>query len=105
MTLNDYQDQAQAFNIVEDSARSEHAFAGLVEEVGELASHRKRKARGDARPDSINFIKKELGDILWYVADLCAVYGFSLEEVASANLYKLKKRKENDTIKGRGDER
>lgn len=36
--------------------------------------------------------KKELGDILHYVAGLCTMYGWSLEEVATLNIQKLQKR-------------
>ena len=36
--------------------------------------------------------REELGDILWYLTWLCSEFGFSLEEVAQANIDKLRKR-------------
>ena len=48
-------------------------------------------------------LKKEAGDILWQLAGLCKVMGWSLEEVAALNLEKLAARKEAGTIDGNGD--
>ena len=36
--------------------------------------------------------REELGDILWYLTWLCSEFGFGLEEVAQANIDKLKRR-------------
>jgi NTP pyrophosphatase (non-canonical NTP hydrolase) len=37
-------------------------------------------------------LKKELGDVLWYVSALCSKLGFTLEEVMQANIDKLRQR-------------
>lgn len=103
MTLDEYQSAAQSFNIVPDDARGEHAIMGLVEEVGELAGLRKRNVRGDLQQNYSQKVKHELGDILWYLADVAAVYGFTLEEIAQANISKLTARASAGTIKGSGD--
>ncbi|MCP4972124.1 MAG: hypothetical protein GY914_00360, partial [Prochlorococcus sp.] len=50
-------------------------------------------------------IKLELGDVLWYVAQLSSELGFELNEVAEANLNKLASRAKRGQIKGSGDER
>jgi NTP pyrophosphatase (non-canonical NTP hydrolase) len=48
---------------------------------------------------------KELGDQLWYVAQAAKCLGFTLADIARANLNKLFSRKERDTLHGSGDER
>ena len=50
-------------------------------------------------------VKKELGDILWFVAGLCSVYGMRLSDIAQMNIDKLESRKQRNTIKGDGDNR
>jgi len=50
-------------------------------------------------------LNKELGDVLWYLANLSAELGFSLEEVAFNNLEKLKSRQERNQLHGNGDNR
>ena len=48
---------------------------------------------------------KEIGDCLWYVAQLCTELGLSLEEIATENIVKVLKRAKDDKIKGSGDNR
>jgi len=50
-------------------------------------------------------LKKEAGDILWQLAGLCKVMGWTLEEVAEQNLEKLASRQERGKIVGDGDNR
>lgn len=37
-------------------------------------------------------IKKELGDVMWYVAEVCEALNLSLDEVMEGNIEKLAKR-------------
>ena len=62
---------------------------GLPEEVGEVLGKIK-KAEFHGRATDVEAIKKELGDVLWYVACLSHWYGFQLSEVATANVEKLR---------------
>ena len=48
---------------------------------------------------------RELGDVLWYVANVAHEIGVSLETVARANVNKLNDRKVRGKISGNGDER
>ena len=61
---------------------------GLGGETGEVLEIIK-KARRDLVPLDIQHLKEELGDVLWYVANLCTVFGLTLEEVINSNVHKL----------------
>ena len=96
-----YQRKAMSFRL--PSANSEYALLNLSGEVGELHSLMAKSIR-DSKLD-IELVKKELGDILWCLAAVVGDCGFTLEEVARANLTKLQKRQENNTLQGNGDNR
>ena len=81
---------------------------GLVGEAGEVAEKVKKVIRdknGIFDEESKNGIKKELGDVLWYLSNLCNEFDFNLEDVASQNLEKLKLRAAKGKISGSGDNR
>ena len=81
---------------------------GLVGEAGEVAEKVKKVIRdkeGSFDEESKIAIKKELGDVLWYVSNLCNEFDFNLEDVALSNLEKLKARNSKGTIRGSGDDR
>lgn len=50
-------------------------------------------------------IAAELGDVLWYAAEIASQINYYLSEVAQTNLEKLQGRKERGTLQGSGDER
>ncbi|MGH2741150.1 MAG: MazG nucleotide pyrophosphohydrolase domain-containing protein, partial [Thermoleophilaceae bacterium] len=47
----------------------------------------------------------ELGDVLWYVAQLATEAGLDLDELAQANLDKLQSRQRRAVLQGSGDSR
>ena len=102
-SLNDYQAAAAALRL--DSADAQYCRENLVGEVGEYFSLRAKARRDGAKPDHPILVKKELGDILWQLAMVCADEGYSLEEIANSNIIKLSSRKENNTLQGSGDYR
>ena len=44
-------------------------------------------------------IRKELGDVLWYIAQLCSDLDLRMESVAIANVEKLRVRKEKGNLR------
>ena len=81
---------------------------GLVGEAGEVAEKVKkviRDKKGIFDQESKKAIKKELGDVLWYLSNLCDEFDFKFEEVALQNLEKLKLRAAKGKISGSGDDR
>jgi NTP pyrophosphatase (non-canonical NTP hydrolase) len=81
---------------------------GLANEAGEVAGKIKkifRDRQGQITDADREALKSELGDVLWYLAQICTELGLSLEEVAEANLIKLFSRLERGAIKGDGDNR
>ena len=64
---------------------------GLGGETGEVLEILK-KARRDCQPPDLKHLAEELGDVLWYVANLCTVFNFSLEAIAELNKKKLTRR-------------
>lgn len=89
MTLNEYQKLAmRTCNITDDTDKMRtHALHELCSEVGELHGIYQKAYQG--HPIDIEHCKKELGDILWGVAEYATAMGFELEDVAQLNLDKL----------------
>ncbi|MBM5823919.1 MAG: hypothetical protein FJ054_00835 [Cyanobacteria bacterium M_surface_10_m2_119] len=81
---------------------------GLCGEAGEVADKVKKVIRdrgGAFSPEVIDALQLELGDVLWYVAQLASELGLELEAVAQANLDKLASRAARNVIAGSGDHR
>lgn len=105
MEFNDYQDKVLQFRT--KTADEMYAVIGLSGEVGELHSVIAKAIR-DGVKDEVEFeknVKKELGDILWFIAAIADDFETSLEEIALGNYYKLKDRMERNVIGGSGNER
>ena len=81
---------------------------GLAGEAGEVAEHAKKAIRDDAGAVSQErkaAMAKELGDVLWYVAQLASELDLQLEDIAQTNLDKLASRQRRGVLSGSGDER
>jgi len=81
---------------------------GMVNEAGEVAGKVKKIFRdrgGEITESDREALKQELGDVLWYMAQICTELNLSLQEVAEANLTKLFSRLERGQIRGDGDNR
>ena len=77
----------------------------LTGEGGELANHVKKLCRDGDTTERRELVKKELGDILWYVARLADVLDTDLESLLLENQQKIEKRKKDETLTGDGDNR
>lgn len=65
---------------------------GLIGEVGSLVTSFKKKIRDQsAYQDFMPQAKEEIGDVLWYLSNIAAKMGFSLNEIAEENLEKTSK--------------
>jgi NTP pyrophosphatase (non-canonical NTP hydrolase) len=121
-TFNEYQKEANFLKISLDKFIEEHpdtpkdvklllavAYDGLgLGEAGEVQGKIKKIIRdngGKITREHVIEIKKELGDILWYVASMCDNLEISLEDVATGNIEKLKGRRDRGTLHGSGDNR
>ena len=81
---------------------------GLAGEAGEVAEHAKKAIRDDdgtVTSERRAAMAKELGDVLWYVAQLASELELDLDEIAQANLQKLLSRQRRGVLSGSGDER
>lgn len=92
MTLNDYQKAAQrTSNTVTFTGKMENGLFGLAGEVGELHDHYKKHLFQMHDLDK-EHLKRELGDVLWYVAEMACGLECTLAEIAQMNIDKLKAR-------------
>ena len=81
---------------------------GLAGETGEVVEHAKKAIRDDAgaiTEERRQAMAKELGDVLWYVAQLATELDLDLDDIAQANLDKLRSRQERGVLTGSGDDR
>lgn len=121
-TFNDYQSLATELSVSLDNLLTRHpdlpkevvdiialAYDGLgLGEAGEVQGKIKKIIRdsGGVITDEAKYeIAKELGDNLWYIADMCDLIGISLEKVATMNIEKLHSRHARGTVHGSGDNR
>lgn len=106
MDMNDYQAEASTTAHYPHEQGVVYTALGLAGEAGEIANKVKKVIRGDKSVSEYREdLASELGDVLWYVAMLARELDYSLEDIASMNVAKLKDRQARNTIKGEGDNR
>ena len=102
MQLNEYQELA--FKTALETAKNPaYMVANLTSEAGEVAGKYAKWIRDGVLDEA--GMQKEVGDVLWQIAGLSTVMGWSLADVASQNLRKLAQRQINNTLSGEGDNR
>jgi len=108
MELSEYQSLSRQTAEYPRAAWLAYPALGLAGEAGEVAEHAKKAIRDDAGEVSEErraAMAKELGDVLWYVAQLASELGLDLDDIAQANLDKLLSRQRRGVLSGSGDER
>lgn len=92
ITLNEYQRLARRTqnDRLNPCERRMHALHGLSSEVGEIHALYQKTFQG--HPLNADSVVDELGDLLWFAAELADVLGVSLDTVAAHNIRKLQRR-------------
>jgi NTP pyrophosphatase (non-canonical NTP hydrolase) len=108
MDLGEYQQISRRTAEYPREAWLAYPTLGLAGEAGEVAEHAKKAIRDDGGSVSDErkvAMSKELGDVLWYVAQIATELGLDLNEIADQNLAKLLSRQQRGVLSGSGDER
>lgn len=113
-SLNEY--QGFVWDLALPQCKNATYMALGLGEAGEVQGRHKKLLRGDYRgqdADSVRakhdeyslLLKKELGDLLFYVAGMARASGFTLAEIATSNIEKLHDRRARGVLQGDGDNR
>jgi len=108
MELSEYQRLSRRTAEYPREAWLAYPALGLAGEAGEVAEHAKKAIRddgGEVAEQRRAAMAKELGDVLWYVAQLATELELDLDEIAQTNLDKLLSRQRRGVLSGSGDER
>ena len=105
ISLDDYQHLASETAVYPKETALQYLSLGLTSEAGEVAGKVAKYYRKDDDDFPIEDVILELGDVLWFVAELANLLGVTLSEVAEENLEKLKARQKSGSLKGSGDKR
>ena len=109
MNFNDYQTKSRKtakYPVIGHAVI--YPALGLVNEAGDVAGKIKKVFRdrdGQVSEEVREALKAELGDVLWYIAQVATELDLSLDEIAEHNIAKLYDRLERGTIQGDGDNR
>ena len=107
MNFNEYQTKARETAIYPDLGHNLwYPTLGLNGEAGEVAEVVKKVYRDhQTTSEAKERLVKELGDVLWYIANLCCEADIDLDRVARENYLKLQDRLERGVLHGSGDDR
>jgi NTP pyrophosphatase (non-canonical NTP hydrolase) len=107
--ISEYQRRSRATAVYPDAGDNlAYPALGLCGEAGEAAEKVKKAMRDDGgvlTDERREALAGELGDVLWYVAQLATEAGLDLGEIAGDNLGKLLSRQERGVLQGSGDTR
>jgi NTP pyrophosphatase (non-canonical NTP hydrolase) len=96
MDFTDYQSRALETDQTQAASPDEARLIpllGLAGEAGQLLSDYKKRLRdGPSHEQFVDHVAEELGDLLWYVANVASKFGLELENIAQSNLEKTRRR-------------
>lgn len=111
MTFDEYQKAAitTALESYKDPIMQNSIWVmGIAGEAGEIVEKWKKAVayrQGEFTQEQFDDFKKELADVIWYIAVLAESLGLNLDEIMQQNVAKLADRKKRGVIKGQGDNR
>jgi len=113
MTFEEYQTESKKTAIYPKQDGSlnyplTYPIMGMLSEAGEVAGKVKKAIRdngGVIDEERKQDLAAEVGDVLWYMTQICTELGLSLDEIAKANLDKLNSRMDRGVLSGSGDNR
>lgn len=109
MRFSEYQTLSRATAVYPNAGDNiVYPALGLCGEAGETAEKVKKAIRDDGgtlTEERREALAAELGDVLWYVAQLATEAGLDLEAIAESNLDKLASRQRRSVLHGSGDTR
>lgn len=108
MELNEFQQIAMSTAIYPNDGKISYLALALCGEAGEVADKVKKVLRdkgGCYSEKDKREIALELGDCMWYIANLASAIGYPLDDIAEMNRKKIEGRVRRGTLHGSGDER
>jgi NTP pyrophosphatase (non-canonical NTP hydrolase) len=109
MKFSDYQERSRLTAVYPQAGSNLlYPTLGLCGEAGEVAEKIKKMVRDDGgvlTDERREALAKEMGDVLWYLAQLATEARLDLDQIAEANLAKLLSRRRRDCLTGSGDDR
>lgn len=111
MDAREYQTEAHKLAIYPQERAVEYLALGLASEAGEVAGKIKKQIRdgakwtGEQREEHRVRILYEMGDVAWYLAELCTHYNVGFDTLLQMNLDKLNNRHTRGVLGGDGDNR
>jgi NTP pyrophosphatase (non-canonical NTP hydrolase) len=109
MDFKEYQEKSKKTALYPNAGKNFiYPALGLADESGEVVGKIKKVMRdqdGKMNDDNRKEISKELGDVLWYIAQMATELGVNMNDIAEGNIEKLYSRLERGKIGGSGDNR
>jgi len=113
LTLDEYQKQAgltadyplMGQNLLYPAIGCGEEAGEILGKVKKLWRNKGKTAAASLTTEERDAITKEVGDNLWYLAQMCTELGITLQFAAEVNLDKLADRRDRGVIKSEGDNR